>query len=120
MFWRRANEPLTADERREYEYHRVRLLNRHYGHLTPALIRCLEANASRLARNPEILTREWGLNMRGKRAAKAAHRVMRAEGRTPGDEGRAAIMWNRLARKRDREEGKGWRVGRTDASRFPF
>jgi hypothetical protein len=29
---------------------------------------------------------------------------MRAQGRTPGDEGRKAIKWNRLAENRDREE----------------
>lgn len=120
MFWRRAERELTREERREYEYHVNRLLRRHRHHLTPGLIRCMQANASRLARHPEVLTRGWGLNMRGKRAAKAAHTAMRAEGRTPGDEGRAVIRWNREARKRDREEGKQWRVGHTAASQFPF
>lgn len=103
MLWRRAKNALTADEERQYQRHRVRLLNRHWGHLTPALIRCLEANASRLARHPEILTPEWGLKMRGKKAAKAAHTTMRANGRTPGDEGRAAIERNRAARKQGAE-----------------
>ena len=56
--------------------------------------------------------------MRCIKGALHAHAVMRAEGRTPGDEGRAVIEANRAARKRDREEGKGWRVGHTDASRF--
>jgi hypothetical protein len=28
------------------------------------------------------------------------------------------MMWNRLARKRDREEGKQWRVGHTEASQY--
>jgi len=111
MFWRRAERPLSPDERQEYEYHRARLLARHSGHLTAGLIRCLEANASKLARHPEIRTRKWGLNMRGKRAAKAAHTTIRKRGGTPGDQGRAAIRWNRQARKRDREKGKQWRVG---------
>jgi len=38
---------------------------------------------------------------------------MRAEGRTPGDEGRAATAANRATRQRDREEGTGWRIGQT-------
>lgn len=99
MFWRRAERTLTYDERRRYEYHLNRLLSRHRYHLTPSLIRCLEANASKLARHPEILTREWGLNMRGKRAAKAAHTAIRNQGRTPGHEGRDAIKRNREARR---------------------
>ena len=118
MFWRRAESTLTADERRSYEYHRATLLSRHYGHLTPGLICCLQANASRLARHPEVQTREWGLNMRGKRAAKAAHASIRAKGKTPGDEGRDAIAWNRVARKRDQKEGRGWRVGQTESSQY--
>src|SRR6516225_6334085 len=113
MFWRRAKHPFTPDEKREYEYHLARLLGRHRGHLALGLIRCLEGNASRLARHPEILTREWGLNMRGKRAAKAAHTTIRKRGGIPGDQGRAAICWNRETHKRDREQGKQWRVGQT-------
>jgi hypothetical protein len=120
MFWRRAKHPLTPDEKRDYEDHRARLLIRHRGHLTPGLIRCLEANASKLARHPEIRTRKWGLNMRGKRAAKAAHTAIRNRGGTPGDQGRAAMKWNREARGRDREEGRSWRVGHTLATQFPF
>jgi len=56
-----------------------------------------------------------------------AHDSMRAEDRTPGDEGRAAIMRNREARKRDAERGysapaPSWGAPlldpqRTDASR---
>jgi hypothetical protein len=68
----------------------------------------------------ERMTSEEGKRMRCSKGALHAHAVMRAEGRTPGDEGRAAIMWNRAARKRDREEGKGWRVGHTVASQFEF
>jgi hypothetical protein len=52
------------------------------------LIRNLEGNASCLSRHPEIMTREWGLNMRG-------------EGRAAGAEGRAKIQENR---KRQAEE----------------
>jgi len=51
--------------------------------------------------------------MRCIKGALHAHAAMRAQGRIPGAEGRAAIQLNRAARKRDREEGKGWRVGRT-------
>jgi len=103
MIWRRAKKALTADEERQYQRHRIRLLNRHWVHLTPSLMRCLEANASRLARHPELLTREWGLNMRGKRAAKAAHAAVREKGRTPGDKGRAAIARNREQRRQQRD-----------------
>jgi len=41
--------------------------------------------------------------MRCIRGAKAAHASMRAEGRTPGDEGRAAIARHREVRRRERE-----------------
>lgn len=118
MFWRRAESTLTADERWSYKYHRARLLSRHFDHLTLSLIRCLEANASRLARHPEVQTREWGLNMGGKRAAKATHASIRAKGKTPGGEGRDPIAWNRVARKRDEKEGRGWRVGQTESSQY--
>jgi hypothetical protein len=52
-----------------------------------------------------------GRRMRRIKGALHAHAVIRAQGRTPGDEGRAAIAWNRLAEKRDREEGRQWRYG---------
>jgi hypothetical protein len=64
----------------------------------------------------ERMTRAEGRRMRCIRGAKAAHQAMRAQGRTPGDVGRAAIAANRAARKRDREEGKGWRHGQTNMS----
>ena len=102
MLWRRAKKPLTPVERRDYEYHRARLLRRHQGHLTPGLIRCLEANASRLARHPEILTREWGLKMGRIKGARHAHSVMRAQGRTVGDEGRQQIAINREKHKQEK------------------
>jgi hypothetical protein len=62
----------------------------------------------------ERMTSEEGKRMRCIKGARHAHAAMRAEGRTPGDEGRAAIAANREAQKRDQEEGKGWRVGHTD------
>jgi len=68
----------------------------------------------------ERMTSAEGKRMRCIRGAYAAHRSMRAQGRTPGAEGRAVIEANRQARKRDRVEGKGWRVGNTGASQFPF
>ena len=50
------------------------------------------------ARN-RIGLRAWGVRMRGLRAAKAAHRVIRASGRTPGEEGRAALAAKRALRQ---------------------
>jgi hypothetical protein len=61
----------------------------------------------------ERMTSAEGKRMRCIRGASAAHRSMRAEGRVPGAEGRAVIEANRNARKRDREQGKQWRVGYT-------
>jgi hypothetical protein len=54
-----------------------------------------------------------GSRMRRIKGARHAHAVIRASGRVPGDEGRAAIAWNK---KREREEGKGWRYGLADLS----
>jgi hypothetical protein len=51
--------------------------------------------------------------MRCIKGALHAHAVMRALGRTPGDEGRAVIQANRKAREGDRE-GNGWRCGQAD------
>jgi hypothetical protein len=58
--------------------------------------------------------------MRLIKGALHAHAVMRYQGRTPGDEGRAVIEANCKARKRDQQEGRQWRVGYTLASQFPF
>lgn len=55
-----------------------------------------------------------GSRMRRIKGARHAHVVMRAQGRTSGDEGRAAIAWKREAQRRDAEQGKGWRHGPTD------
>ena len=55
-----------------------------------------------------------GSRMRRIRGARAAHAAMRAQGRVPGDEGRAVIEWKREARRRDAEQRKGWRHGQTD------
>ena len=54
-----------------------------------------------------------GGRMRRIKGARRAHSAMRAQGRTPGDEGRARIAENREAQLRDRERGKGWRVVQT-------
>jgi hypothetical protein len=62
----------------------------------------------------ERMTSREGKRMRCIRGAKAAHQAIRAEGRTPGDEGRSAIAWNREARRRDVKQGKGWRHGQTN------
>ena len=58
----------------------------------------------------ERMTSEEGRRMRCIKGALHAHASMRAEGRTPGDEGRAAIAAIRKARMLDREQGKGRRV----------
>ena len=71
---------------------------------------------TRYAAIRERMTRAEGKRMRCIRGAKAAHQAMRLKGRTPGDEGRAAIAANREARRRDAEQGKGWRYGQTDMS----
>lgn len=69
---------------------------------------------TRYASIRERMTSEEGKRMRCIRGARAAHRAMRTQGRTPGDEGRAAIAWNREARRRLTDEGKGWRYSQTD------
>lgn len=55
----------------------------------------------------ERMTSEEGSRMRRIKGARHAHAAIRTQGRTPGDEGRAAIAWNREARRRDAEQGKG-------------
>jgi hypothetical protein len=55
-----------------------------------------------------------GSRMRRIKGARHAHAVMRAQGRTPGDEGRARIAENREARNRDAEHGKSWRYGQAN------
>jgi hypothetical protein len=60
------------------------------------------------------MTPEEGKRMRCIRGARAAHRAIRAQGRTPGDEGRAKIAANRDAQTRDIEEGKKWRRGQAN------
>jgi hypothetical protein len=57
--------------------------------------------------------REHGRRVKG---ARHAHAAMRAQGRTPGDEGRTAIALNRKTRKfvkeMEQKYGPGWRCGR--------
>ena len=69
---------------------------------------------ARYAAIRERMTSAEGKRMRCIKGARHAHAAMRADGRTPGDEGRAAIMLNREAAKRDRNAGKGWRVWHTN------
>jgi hypothetical protein len=66
----------------------------------------------------ERMTPAEGKRMRCIKGALHAHAVIRAEGRTPGDEGRAAIEANRQARRMDTEEGKGWRHGQAKLGEF--
>lgn len=72
-----------------------------------------EQRRVRYAAIRERMTSTEGKRMSCIRGAKAAHAAIRADGRTPGDEGRAAIALNRASRKRDRAEGRGWRIGHT-------
>lgn len=69
---------------------------------------------TRYAAIRERMTSAEGKRMRCIRGARAAHKAIRDQGRTPGDEGRAAIAANREIRKRDMERGTGWRYGQTD------
>jgi hypothetical protein len=52
-----------------------------------------------------------GARARRIKGALKAHASMRAQGRTPGDEGRAVIQANRAARKGGWEEGANGRIG---------
>jgi hypothetical protein len=79
-----------------------------------------EEKRRRYAAVRERMTSTEGKRMRCIRGAYAAHRAIRAQGRVPGDEGRATIAANRLARKRDHVEGHSWRYGRTTSARQPF
>jgi len=56
-------------------------------------------NRVRYAAIRERMTSEEGKRMRCIRGAKAAHAKIRAEGRTPGTEGRAAALANEKRRK---------------------
>jgi len=62
------------------------------------------------------MTSAEGKRMRCIRGARAAHKAMRAQGRTPGDEGRAVIAANRAARRR----GLVGQVGHTGSSQLPL
>jgi hypothetical protein len=113
MLGRSARKQLTQRQELIARQHFARLLNRWAGNLNQSRCARLWANARCLALHPERLTSEHGWRLRRQRGARAAHQAMRAQGRTPGDEGRTIIAWNREARKRDREQGKGWRVSQT-------
>jgi hypothetical protein len=54
----------------------------------------------------ERMTSAEGKRMRCIRGAYAAHRSMHAEGRTPGEEGRAVIQENRKRRKEEKRQAK--------------
>ena len=118
MLWRSKRKSMTPQQESIARQHFARLLRRWDGYLDASRRARLWANARCLALHPERCSSEWGARLRRQRGAKAAHASIRAQGRTPGEEGRAAMMWNRLARKRDREEGKQWRVGHTEASQY--
>ena len=112
--WRSARKDLTPWQEAIARVHFARLSRRWEGNLDSARRARLWANARCLALHPERCSSEWGARLRRQRGAKAAHAAMRAQGRQLGTEGRAAIMWNREVQKRDREEGKVWRVGHID------
>src|ERR1700729_2644440 len=113
MLWRSARKQLTPQQELIARQHLSRLLKRWAGNLNPSRYARLWANARCLALHPERLTCGHGRRLRRQGAARAEHAAMRANGRTPGDEGRAVIMANREARKRDSEQGKDWRHSET-------
>src|SRR5271166_5618707 len=104
MLWRSARKHLTPWQEALARQHFSRLAGRWQGKLDSARRARLWGNARCLALHPERCGSEWGARLRRQRGAKAAHAAVRAIGRTPGDKGRTAIMWNRAARKRDCEE----------------
>lgn len=116
MLWRSARKQLNQRQELIANQHFARLIKRWAGHLNPSRSARLWANARCLALHPERFTSEHGRRLRRQRGAKATHRTMRAQGRAPGAEGRAAIAANREARRRDMEQGKGWRHSQTDLS----
>lgn len=113
MLRRSAKKQLNRQQELVARQHFARFLNRWAGNLNQNRCARLWANARCLALHPERLTSEYGWYLRRVKAAHHAHAAMLARGRTPGDEGRATIAANREARKRDREQGKGWRVSET-------
>jgi hypothetical protein len=114
ILWRSARKHLTPQQEAVAGHHFARLAKRWERKLDSARRARLWANARCLALPPERLDSAWGARLRRQRGAKAAHAVIRAEGRTQGEEGRAAIAANREARKRDREEASAGGFGRTD------
>jgi hypothetical protein len=114
---RGPSRSLTDFQERQAIWHYSRLLERHpeANHADRGWQRgLLKANAICLAIHPERCTPEHGKRLIRQLAAKHTNRQLRALGRIPGDEGRAAIARNRLAEKRDREEGRQWRIGQTN------
>jgi hypothetical protein len=111
MLWSSTKKQLNPRQELIARQHLARLLKRWAGHLNQSRYARLWANARCLALHPERFTSEHGWRLRRQRGAKAAHQAMRAQGRTPGDEGRAMIAGNREARKRDRQQGLSGRVG---------
>jgi hypothetical protein len=118
MLWRSARKTLTRAQELTALQIYARLLERWKGNLNSNRRARLRANARCLALHPERFTSEHGARLRRQRAAKAAHASMRAQGRIPGEEGRAVIIQNRAMRNRDVEEGKGWRYGQTYVHTF--
>ena|ERR1700680_4512692 len=114
MLWRSARKQLTQRHEVIASQHFARLLKRWAGNLDQSRCARLWANARCLALHPERFSSEHGWRLRRQRGARAAHEAMRAQGRTPGAEGRAVIAWNREARKRDAEQGKDWGRGQTN------
>jgi hypothetical protein len=113
MLWRSARKTLTTEEEVVAAQNFARLLERWKGNLNSSRCARLWANARCLALHPERFTSEHGARLRRQRGAKAAHKSIRAQGRVPGVEGRAAIASKREVHRRDAEEGKAWRYGQT-------
>jgi len=109
----RPSKQLTFAQECDARRHYSRLLALHPG-ATQAKRALLWANAKCLALHPERLTSEHGHRLIRQLAAKRTNQNIRAQGRTPGDEGRAVARRNQIARKlRPLTDYGLWKMPRT-------
>jgi hypothetical protein len=120
MLGRSARKHLTKRQELIASQHFARLLKRWAGNLNQSRCARLWANARCLALHPERLTSGYGWHLRRIKGALRAHAVIRAQGRTPGDEGRMRIAENREARKFSQQMkeryGPKWYVGHANVN----
>ena len=103
---------LTFSQEQDARRHYSRLLKRWPG--APSWRRALlKANAIFLALHPEHMTSEHGHRLIRQLAAKHTNRNIRLRGGVPGDEGRAVIQHNRMARRLKPFTDMGWRMPRS-------